>query len=408
MSQHPRTLDPNASPGAFFGAELRALRERERLSQARLGRLVHASGDLIAKVEKAERRPLPDLVERLDRALDANGHLIKLAERMPNTRTQPHRRFGQTADAAAGEMADALREILDGIRQLDHGLGSGRALPALLAHARLVESLLPGFSGAAQLAVLNTLGEAHQLAGWLQFDNGQLSSAEASFVTAGDHGERSGNPALVAYALGPSHGFARTYAGDPRGGAARCDEALVHALQSGNRRLIAFVLAVGARAYAKLGERGTCLAMLDRAEHELARHDPDSVDPMWLTVFDEGALHGHRGSCWLDLGETCPRRAVPCCSGGDRVEDVCSEPGHLAPRSSARAHVSRRDHGGSRGGESRARRRGRNVLPPDYRSPAGRRSRPEELGDGAGGDGAARTPRPRVGRVTRSAIGVSG
>lgn len=303
MSQHPRTLDPNASPGAFFGAELRALRERERLSQARLGRLVHASGDLIAKVEKAERRPLPDLVERLDRALDANGHLIKLAERMPNTRTQPHRRFGQTAGAAAGEMADALREILDGIRQLDHGLGSGRALPALLAHARLVESLLPGFSGAAQLAVLNTLGEAHQLAGWLQFDNGQLSSAEASFVTAGDHGERSGNPALVAYALGPSHGFARTYAGDPRGGAARCDEALVHALQSGNRRLIAFVLAVGARAYAKLGERGTCLAMLDRAEHELARHDPDSVDPMWLTVFDEGALHGHRGSCWLDLGE---------------------------------------------------------------------------------------------------------
>lgn len=303
VSQQPRTLDPSASPAAFFGAQVRALRERASLSQAKLGRLVHSSGDLIAKVEKAERRPSPDLVDRLDRALGAEGHLLRLAHEIPERADRSVRRTWEPGAGSGQEMAQALRDILDGIRQLDHGLGSGHALPALLAHARLAGSLLPGFSGLAERSVLDTLGEAHQLAGWMQFDNGQMPLAEASFVTAHAHAERSGNDALAAYVLGPSHGFASAYTGDPSAGAARCEEALTHAVRSGNHRLVAFVLAIGARAHAKLGERRTCLAMLDRAEGELARHASGSVDPVWLNVFDEAALRGHRGSCWLDLGE---------------------------------------------------------------------------------------------------------
>jgi hypothetical protein len=47
---------------------------------------------------------------------------------------------------------------------------------------------------------------------------------------------------------------------------------------------------------------------LMEAESEMSRHRPQEPDPVWLAVFDDAALAGHRGSCLLDLGQ--PRHAV--------------------------------------------------------------------------------------------------
>jgi transcriptional regulator with XRE-family HTH domain len=55
MAQTPRDLTPSRSARDLFGAELRYWRERAGISQTRLGKLVSYSGDLIGKVEKAER-----------------------------------------------------------------------------------------------------------------------------------------------------------------------------------------------------------------------------------------------------------------------------------------------------------------------------------------------------------------
>jgi transcriptional regulator with XRE-family HTH domain len=71
-------LNPQASPAALFGAELRALRQQRGLSLAAVGKLVHVSGDLVGKIEKADRRPQPDLVTRLDHALQADGIIERL------------------------------------------------------------------------------------------------------------------------------------------------------------------------------------------------------------------------------------------------------------------------------------------------------------------------------------------
>src|SRR4051794_33688835 len=79
MPQQPRRLDPEASPLARFGARLRAYRNQHGWVQAELGRIVHVSGTLIAKLEKAERRPQPDVAQRLDDALGADGELARLA-----------------------------------------------------------------------------------------------------------------------------------------------------------------------------------------------------------------------------------------------------------------------------------------------------------------------------------------
>src|SRR4051812_11647932 len=79
MPQQPRRLNPEASPLARFGARLRAYRNQRGWVQAELGRAVHVSGTLIAKLEKAERRPQPDVAQRLDEALGAEGELTQLA-----------------------------------------------------------------------------------------------------------------------------------------------------------------------------------------------------------------------------------------------------------------------------------------------------------------------------------------
>lgn len=59
MANRPRTLDPQASPAALFGAELRSMRTRCGMSLARLGQLVHVSGDLLGKTRRliGDHRP---------------------------------------------------------------------------------------------------------------------------------------------------------------------------------------------------------------------------------------------------------------------------------------------------------------------------------------------------------------
>lgn len=110
MAQQPRPLKPSASPEAAFGARLRALRAERGWSQAHLGRLVHVSGDLIGKIEKAVRRPMPDLVDRLDAVLEAQGDLIRAREAFPTERVRPAGRPTAAGRYAGAEPADAEQE----------------------------------------------------------------------------------------------------------------------------------------------------------------------------------------------------------------------------------------------------------------------------------------------------------
>jgi transcriptional regulator with XRE-family HTH domain len=323
MPQQPRHLDPWVSSIAYFGAELRAQRTRNGMSQAELGRVVHISGDLIAKIEKGQRRPGTDLIHRLDRTLSARGSLARLIVTMhggkngedddavgPEEKPDPALAVlhDQLSHEGGTEHLTALRQVIDGMRQLDHGLGSGLGLAALPAHAEIADALVRSTTGVLHRRALSTLGEIHQLTGWMRFDQGDARGAETSFAAALGCAERAEDDALMAYILGPSLGFAETYYGDPAGGARHCAEALVRARATGNARLTAFVLTIGARAQARLGDRKRCRQMLELARRELAQHSPEAPDPLWLEVFDHAALRGHSGSCLLDLGQ--PRRAI--------------------------------------------------------------------------------------------------
>jgi transcriptional regulator with XRE-family HTH domain len=76
--------DSRVPPEIAFGKRLRDLRTARDWSQSRLGKQVYVSGDLIGKIEKALRRPTPDLVARLDDVLDTNGELGRAREAFPN------------------------------------------------------------------------------------------------------------------------------------------------------------------------------------------------------------------------------------------------------------------------------------------------------------------------------------
>lgn len=71
-------LDPTASVGAFFGAELRRYRLAAGLSQEGLGTLINYTGAFIGLVENAKRTPPRELAQAADRVLAANGALDQL------------------------------------------------------------------------------------------------------------------------------------------------------------------------------------------------------------------------------------------------------------------------------------------------------------------------------------------
>lgn len=302
-----RALDPRASPAALFGAELRAARQRRALSLAAVGRLVHVSGDLIGKIEKADRRPQPDLVLRLDRALEADGTIERLGRGLVDDDLAGDLEPSDHGPVLAPDDASArLRQVVDSVRHGDHAMDDRTDPTMLLNHARAAEQVLPRVGRDMRALLHAGIAEANQIAGWMSFDHGHPRRAERLLGTARGWVERAADPGLAAFVLGPNLSFVATYGGNPALGVERAYGAIGWARRSGNHRLTGFTMAIAARAHARLRETDLCLDMLDQAGAELDRHDPDAHH--WLSVFDRAALDGHRGSCLLDLGQ--PARAL--------------------------------------------------------------------------------------------------
>ncbi len=306
LAKRLRTLDPQASPAALFGAELRDLRLRRGLSLASLGRIVHVSGDLLGKIEKAERRPQADLVARLDIALEGDGLLGRRGAELVDDITQPADLPDVTM--SPDDAVPALRQVINKVRIDDHAMNEGAEPAALLAHARAAERVHDHVGRSDRPLLRGAIAEAYQLAGWMSFDHGQPKRAEKLLSTSRSWVERAADPALAAFVLGPNLSFVATYGGNAALGVERAYGSIGWARRSGNRRLTAFAMAIGARAHARLGEAQLCFDLLDQAENELSRHTQSDADDAWLSVFDRPALDGHRGSCLLDLGQ--PDRAL--------------------------------------------------------------------------------------------------
>ncbi|WP_406422675.1 helix-turn-helix transcriptional regulator [Streptomyces sp. NBC_00873] len=74
----PKELDPYTNPRAFYGSELRRLREAAGLSQEQLGERVFCSGSYIGQFESANRRPQIDMSRVFDQLFGSGEHLERL------------------------------------------------------------------------------------------------------------------------------------------------------------------------------------------------------------------------------------------------------------------------------------------------------------------------------------------
>ncbi|MFC8228603.1 Scr1 family TA system antitoxin-like transcriptional regulator [Streptomyces sp. NPDC057287] len=112
----PKDLDPYANPRAFYGAELRRLREAAGLSQNELGERAFCSGTYIGLFEAAERRPQAEISRALDELLGSGEHLQRLC------------RLARTSKVA-GYFADAAELQLRAVSIAEH---SSMVIPGLL------------------------------------------------------------------------------------------------------------------------------------------------------------------------------------------------------------------------------------------------------------------------------------
>ncbi|MGH8792172.1 MAG: helix-turn-helix domain-containing protein [Stackebrandtia sp.] len=161
-----KPLDPSKSPRDWFGAELRHWRQTRRLTQTQLGEQVHASGDLIGKIEKAQRTCPQHLAVALDDALETGGVFARarrlVAAETDNRGTQADNRTDDATTPALGRMLESSPFSVEGFpppmdrRQF---LAAGSGWAALLAvdsggpKTRIVKQGAPALADLARAVI---------------------------------------------------------------------------------------------------------------------------------------------------------------------------------------------------------------------------------------------------------------
>lgn len=76
-----RNLDGTRDPWAFFGSELRRVRNEAGMTLEQLGQKLSFSGDMVGKIETCERVPAPKFAEGCDAVFShLNGHFVRILE----------------------------------------------------------------------------------------------------------------------------------------------------------------------------------------------------------------------------------------------------------------------------------------------------------------------------------------
>jgi transcriptional regulator with XRE-family HTH domain len=78
MGRRPRKLDPTASAAALFGAKVRKHREANGWTQDQLGEKMFCTGDLISKIELAQRTPSDTMAAAFDRTFRTGDYFQDL------------------------------------------------------------------------------------------------------------------------------------------------------------------------------------------------------------------------------------------------------------------------------------------------------------------------------------------
>ncbi|GIH68780.1 helix-turn-helix domain-containing protein [Sphaerimonospora thailandensis] len=345
MPFEAREIDPAGSSRAQLGAEIRRLRTERGLSQAGLGRLIHCSADLVRRVETTERFPTQDFLVACDRALDAGGLLTALWPALSAER----RRGGATTGAAvrlvaaesdmavsawlagsgagAGAVSESPSRDGDGLwvteqdlavaegmltmfRQLDHAHGPGTFAPQLVAYTERELALLLSRQ-AAHPAVACELARLAsrfwELAGYQAVDAGQPGTAQRYYQRALQLADEAEDRCLGGYLVAVNLGHLALHCEHPHIAMrwAQAAETAVGTAASPSTR--AAILAVQARAQARMGRESDSTGLLLRAE-ALVSSAEGVEEPEWIRYFTRAYLADEIAHCLHDLGRPSDTR----------------------------------------------------------------------------------------------------
>lgn len=340
MPFQARHIDPAGSAQARLGAELRRLRAARRLSQAGLGQLIQYSPDLIRRVETTERFPAREFVEACDKALDTDGALLALwpaadqerhsgapirsiASALPPPRFDPDMSaplvehwLAARGDHAAssGDAADRLwmtaadvelaDDTLRMFRQLDHAHGAGN----FAAHLKLyidneLDALMrrPPASPDVAVARARVATGFYELAGYQAVDCGRPGWAQFYYGRALALTAQAADRGYGSYLVAANLAHLALHCDHPAIALAWASGARAEADRSASPVTRAAVIAVVARAHARLGEEHETTRLLIQAEELLNRADADD-EPPWIRYFNHGYLADEMAHCFHDLG----------------------------------------------------------------------------------------------------------
>jgi tetratricopeptide (TPR) repeat protein len=296
VAQRLRELTPARSVAHALGAELRRLRVEHGLSQTALGELIHHSGALVGKVEKAERFPTAEFCELVDAALRTGGRLARM-----RPAADPRHDSGPLC------FVDPSWTVSASLRALKDLTGEPVDRREFLA---LTGSALAGIvvNWATQQQLFGLIAEAARLCGWLHLDADRGGPAQAFYVTALRCSADAADPLTGAHILA-GMGFQAMLAGRTADALSLLGSAQDRAGRLASPRLEALLASRQARAHARAGDQRACGRALNRAETALEKARDSNAEPDWIYYFDEAELAAQAGACWADLRQ--PDRARP-------------------------------------------------------------------------------------------------
>jgi transcriptional regulator with XRE-family HTH domain len=112
-------LDSNSSALAFFGSELRRLRENAGLTQAALGERTQYALATVSAYETAKRIPPQDFAERADKVFGTDGYLARLQGLAATLSVLPWFRNRVEVEADAAEIREYESYQIPGLLQTE-------------------------------------------------------------------------------------------------------------------------------------------------------------------------------------------------------------------------------------------------------------------------------------------------
>ncbi|MBV9022669.1 MAG: helix-turn-helix domain-containing protein [Streptomycetaceae bacterium] len=346
MATKAREIVSAGSAHAELGAALRSLRTARGLSQARLGALVHSSPDLVRRVETTERFPTRELIEACDRELQADGALTELwrAADEERRRSSPAgarvtgsvpARFNPDASerliadwlADDGRSADPATQtgrlwvteedvavaegLLTMFRQLDHAHGAG---PFAAQLATYIDTELTALLSrpAADPEVTRSRARVAtgflELAGYQAVDSGRPGWAQSYYRRALALTSTAPDRAYGAYLVAANLGHLALHCDHPQTALRWAQAARSSAGTAASPATRAAIIAVNARAHARMGQEQEATALLLQAEQLLETSVPGD-EPPWIAYFTRAYLADEMAHCLHDLGRAPAARS---------------------------------------------------------------------------------------------------